>query len=195
MTKAEKTRQFIIESTAPLFNKKGFQGTSMSDITRATGLTKGSVYGNFKNKDELAIETFRYNRFLLTREISQSLKDHMHTVDKLLVFTEFYRHNFIDLFKKGGCAILNTGVDADDCHTGLKEEVKQALNSWKALIENILKDGMSKGEIKKIQSDEFSSFFLAIVEGSIFVAKTTGSSSVMTHNLNLLETEIKKLKY
>jgi AcrR family transcriptional regulator len=40
MSKAEKTKQFIIEKTAPLFNTKGYNSTSLSDITQATGLTK-----------------------------------------------------------------------------------------------------------------------------------------------------------
>ena len=54
MSKAEKTRQFNNESTAELFNKKGYAGTSLSDISEATGLTKGSIYGNFENKDDVA---------------------------------------------------------------------------------------------------------------------------------------------
>jgi AcrR family transcriptional regulator len=40
MSKAEKTKQFIIEKTATLFNTKGYISTSLSDITQATGLTK-----------------------------------------------------------------------------------------------------------------------------------------------------------
>ena len=48
--RSEKTRQFIIETTASLFNKKGYAGTSMSDLTEATKLTKGSIYGNFERE-------------------------------------------------------------------------------------------------------------------------------------------------
>jgi AcrR family transcriptional regulator len=60
MSKAEKTKQFIIEKTATLFNTKGYTSTSLSDITQAT-LTKGSIYGNFENKDEVALEVYKYN--------------------------------------------------------------------------------------------------------------------------------------
>jgi len=60
MSKAEQTRQFIIEKTAPIFNKKGYFATSLSDITTATGLTKGSIYGNFKDKDDLALHVYTY---------------------------------------------------------------------------------------------------------------------------------------
>jgi AcrR family transcriptional regulator len=52
LSKAGRTRQFIIETTAPIFNTKGYEGTSMSTLTEATGLTKGSIYGNFENKEE-----------------------------------------------------------------------------------------------------------------------------------------------
>ena len=61
-TKAERTRNFIIEKTAEIFNRKGYAGTSMSDITEATGLTKGSIYGNFENKEDVALAVFEYNR-------------------------------------------------------------------------------------------------------------------------------------
>jgi len=33
----------------------------MSDLTSATGLTKGALYGNFKNKEELAFLAFKFN--------------------------------------------------------------------------------------------------------------------------------------
>lgn len=45
MVRNEKTRKFIIGRTSPIFNKKGFVGTYLSDITEATKLTKGSIYG------------------------------------------------------------------------------------------------------------------------------------------------------
>jgi len=36
-------------------------GTSLSDMTDATGLTKGSIYGNFNSKDEVALAAFDHN--------------------------------------------------------------------------------------------------------------------------------------
>ena len=43
MSKAENTKAYIVEQTAPIFNKKGYIGTSLTDLTEATGLTKGCV--------------------------------------------------------------------------------------------------------------------------------------------------------
>ncbi|RZL99390.1 MAG: TetR/AcrR family transcriptional regulator, partial [Pedobacter sp.] len=68
-SKAERTRQLIIEQTAPIFNTKGYAGTSMNDLTAATGLTKGAIYGNFENKDEVAVAAFDYNFSKITEHL------------------------------------------------------------------------------------------------------------------------------
>ena len=60
ISKAELTKLHILETVAPIFNKNGYAATSMQDITKATGMTKGAIYGNFKNKEELAISAFKF---------------------------------------------------------------------------------------------------------------------------------------
>jgi TetR/AcrR family transcriptional repressor of nem operon len=54
MTKGEQTRREIVEKAAPLFNQKGFEGTSLADLMQATGLKKGGIYRHFSGKRELA---------------------------------------------------------------------------------------------------------------------------------------------
>jgi AcrR family transcriptional regulator len=42
----------------PSFNRRGFDGCSMQDISAATGLEKGSLYSHFATKEELAAAAF-----------------------------------------------------------------------------------------------------------------------------------------
>src|SRR5580704_4083396 len=51
--KGEQTRQEIIRKAAPIFNQKGYSGTALSDLMRATGLGKGGIYRHFESKQEL----------------------------------------------------------------------------------------------------------------------------------------------
>ena len=46
-------RDTIIEDSMIVFWQKGFQGTSMRDIGKATNLNPGSIYGTFGNKCQL----------------------------------------------------------------------------------------------------------------------------------------------
>jgi AcrR family transcriptional regulator len=47
------TRQLVVDAAYELFRRKGFAGTSLDEIATEAGLTKGAVYSNFANKEEL----------------------------------------------------------------------------------------------------------------------------------------------
>lgn len=56
LTKAERTKQFILETAAPIFNQKGISGANIDDVLAATKLTKGCLYGHFESKEDLALQ-------------------------------------------------------------------------------------------------------------------------------------------
>ena len=74
MSKAQETRENLIRKAAPIFNRQGFLGTSISDIMKATGLKKGGIYNHFKNKDELAIAAFDFYIKLIQEHYGEVLK-------------------------------------------------------------------------------------------------------------------------
>jgi TetR/AcrR family transcriptional regulator, transcriptional repressor for nem operon len=175
MSKAEKTKQFIIEKTASLFNTKGYTSTSLSDITEATGLTKGSIYGNFENKDEVALEVYKYNSGLLGKNMSRSLSEEFPTtIDKLNAFVNFYRKNWKFVFETGGCPLMNAATEADDTFPSLKHQVTESFKSWIKNISEIIVQGQENGEIyQEVNAQEYGSLFIMIVEGGILLSKTT----------------------
>jgi len=46
MTKGELTRKRIVEAAAPIFNRCGYEGSSLNALMEATGLKKGGIYLN-----------------------------------------------------------------------------------------------------------------------------------------------------
>src|SRR3954467_6490489 len=102
MSKAEQTKAFIIEKTAPIFNVKGYAGTSLSDMTEATGLTKGSIYGNFENKDEVALAAFEHNWKCIQAVLREEMDKRKTYKDKLLVFARVYENFNSHPFPEGG---------------------------------------------------------------------------------------------
>lgn len=194
-SKAEKTRQFIIEKTAPVFNEKGFAGTSMSDLTQATGLTKGSIYGNFENKDEVALAAFDYNFQKVTAYVKARILETENAIERLLVYPAVYR-NFLKIpFLKPGCPILNTSTEADDTHPLLKEKANEALAFWKKSIENQVKRGIEKKQIKPATNPtEVAVILMSLIEGAIMQAKVTNRSGELKIAMDFLEAYIKQLR-
>ncbi|GHI90264.1 ScbR family autoregulator-binding transcription factor [Streptomyces xanthophaeus] len=52
--RAEITRQAILDGAAAAFDAAGFEGTSLSDVVRRAGVTKGALYFHFQSKEALA---------------------------------------------------------------------------------------------------------------------------------------------
>ncbi|QDW25399.1 TetR/AcrR family transcriptional regulator [Pedobacter sp. KBS0701] len=177
MTKAEKTRNFIVEKTAPIFNMKGYAGTSLNDITAATGLTKGSIYGNFANKDEVALAAFDYNLKNVSGRIEAEMNRQASVKDKLLVYINIYQ-KFIDgSVSEGGCPVLNTAIDADDTHPELRARVLKAVLDWKNKIAELVEVGIARKEIDANHNPEqIALTIIALVEGGIMISKLTSKT-------------------
>lgn len=195
LSKADRTRQFIIEKTAPIFNSKGYAGTSLNDIIDATGLTKGAIYGNFENKDEVAIAAFDYNFGNITNYIAVRIRERESAIDKLLVYPETHRQILKLSFLKGGCPLLNNCVDSDDTHPQLKEKAIIALNLWRLSIEKIIAKGIQTKEIKKnTNASEFAAILISLTEGAVMQAKVTGKPTELNIAMDFLVKLIKELK-
>ncbi|KOS06665.1 transcriptional regulator [Flavobacterium akiainvivens] len=178
MTKAERTRQLIIEKTAPIFNQKGYAGTSLNDISEATGLTRGGIYGNFENKDEVALAAFDYNYGQFFGVIRGRIKEKSKAHEKLQVYINAYRHPELQAVLQYGCPILNTATESDDTHPELRKRVIAAINRWHRGIEDIVKEGQERKEFRKsVDVKEFASVFIALIEGGVMLVKATGNDS------------------
>lgn len=175
MSKAEQTRQYIIEKTAPIFNKKGYFATSLSDITTATGLTKGSIYGNFKDKDDLATHVYTYQSRKISEAVNQQIMQQKTALKKLLSFLDFYKDNFKNIAASGGCPMMNAAVEADDSLSFLTPKVRRSFDLWRQRLILILEEGVASGEFKQhISAENYAITFMAMVEGGILLSKISG---------------------
>jgi AcrR family transcriptional regulator len=192
MGKAERTKEFIIEKTAPLFNRKGYAGTSLTNMTDATDLTKGSIYGNFKDKDEVALAAFDHNMEQLIAQVRDQQGDQRSALGKLQAFISVYRNGLQSPVLKDGCPIINMGTEVDDTHTQLNEKVNAALARWHKSISAIIHQGKSQAEFRDdVNAGEFASLMIGMIEGGFTLSKISGDNSYITQCLDQLEQLIK----
>ncbi|MCM4172958.1 TetR/AcrR family transcriptional regulator [Arenibacter sp. TNZ] len=196
-TKAERTTAYIIETVAPIFNKLGYVGTSMSDLTEATGLTKGAIYGNFENKDSLALAAFEYNSKKLLTEIDEKLNSNGTSLEKLFVLTNFYRHYDTFVEDLGGCPILNVGIDANHNNKQLLAATREIIKTIEGKIALVLENGSNNNELKlPVTPLQFSKQLFTMIQGAVSMATITGDRKYLLNTIAYLDQlivhEIKK---
>ncbi len=190
MTKAERTRQFIIEKAAPIFNKKGMAGTAISDIMEATKLAKGGVYGNFESKDEICLEAFNYLTKSLSAAIEQSIADKTSAKDKLFALLDFYADR-LPASDRGGCPILNFGTEADDTNPVIKQRVKEAISYSQNRIVRLVRQGIESGEFKEtFDAGNFALKTFTMVEGAILISRIQNSNAHIKLITDMIKAEI-----
>jgi TetR/AcrR family transcriptional repressor of nem operon len=184
--RSEATRQEIVESTAELFNKKGVSATSISDLEKATGMTRGSIYGNFKNKDAVALAVFDHNWALKRKLLSEGANRCTLYKDKLLAHILLHHPSAKTPFTAGGCPLQNTTMEADDTDDLLRSKAATGLISWTKDLMAIIGRGI---EAKEFNPDtdilETALHIIAIIEGAALFARSTKD---MKYVNRLLET-------
>lgn len=195
MSKSEQTKYFIIERTAPLFNTKGYAGTSMNDIMTATSLSKGCIYGNFENKDDVALAAFDYNHSKVMEHMKERILATDNAIERLLVYPNTYRNFFRYPYLLSGCPILNTATEADDTHPKLKEKATKALDFWKTSLIKQIKRGIVRKEIKKnTDPTQIAVIMISIIEGAFMQAKVTGRLKELRIAMDYLDNLIRSLQ-
>jgi AcrR family transcriptional regulator len=53
------TRDHLLAAAAQVFAERGFHGATLDEVAQVAGFTKGAVYSNFKNKDDLFLALFK----------------------------------------------------------------------------------------------------------------------------------------
>ncbi len=190
MDKAEKTRQFIIEQAAPVFNTKGIAATAMSDVMAVTGLSKGTLYVHFKDKEALSHAVVDYNLGLLSAKVMAAVKAKGDAKSRLFAFLDV----FIDPVRppvKGGCPLLNFGVEADDNFPEIREKIQQGLTAAQATIAAIIKKGIAAGTFRHDWNPaEFAVKMFAMIEGGALFSRVAGNNSKMKIINKILKNEI-----
>jgi AcrR family transcriptional regulator len=192
LTKAEKTKLFILETASPLYNVKGISGVSIDDVLEATKLTKGCLYGHFNGKDDLSEQVVDFSLKKMSQKLAGIVSQGKTAKEKIFLYLDFHRDP-LDTYISGGCPIFNTAVEADDHFSSIKTKVATVLKSSLQGISTILKDGIANGEFsKELNADVFAFKILSAVEGAIVISRTIDSKKLMIELIKDLKNELER---
>lgn len=185
------TSEFILDKVAPVFNKQGYVGTSLTDITNATGLTKGAIYCNFSNKEDLALKSFQYNINIAITPLFKLVAAKEGSINKLNAITA-YQRSYYDLVKdRGGCPMLRAGIDTKFINPLLFKAAQQLSQKFTIGLTNIIKEGILTNEIKQDTDPvQYAKIILSLIEGSSLLAFTHNDESYITNAMDFIDSTI-----
>ncbi|SHL32369.1 TetR/AcrR family transcriptional regulator [Flavobacterium chilense] len=185
------TSEFILDKVAPIFNKQGYIGTSLTDITNATGLTKGAIYCNFTNKEDLALKSFQLNINLAITPLFKLVANTQGSINKLYAITNYHR-SYYDLVKdRGGCPMLRAGIDTKFINPLLFKTAQNLSQKFTSGLTNIIEEGIANDEIQhNTDPVKYAKIFLSLIEGSSLLAFTHNDQSYIDNAMDFIDSSI-----
>jgi TetR/AcrR family transcriptional regulator, transcriptional repressor for nem operon len=191
MTKAERTKQFILETAAIIYNQKGLAGTGVDDILEATQLTKGCLYSHFENKEDLTMQVADYLLQKSFEGMSKMLSGPGTAKERIFAYLDFYKVPLRPPMQ-GGCPMFNMAVEADDNLPVVKQKVAEALGKSQKLLASLLEEGIKRKEFKpSLDAEAFAFKVLATVEGATVICRSMTTNKPMQGIIKSLKTELK----
>jgi AcrR family transcriptional regulator len=194
ITKAERTKRFILETAAPLYNQKGISGVSIDDVLAATKLTKGCLYGHFENKDDLSVQVVEFMLDDVVQKMMLKIGAGKTATARVFAFLDFYKDPF-NTHISGGCPIFNTAVETDDNYPAIKDKIGAVIRRGQDTFTSILKQGIQEGEFSpKLDPVVYAFKATAAVEGGLVMCRAMNTAKPMHGLIKSLKAELESYK-
>lgn len=136
----ETKRLLLLQTAARMFNERGFENTTLTDIANSLGITKPSLYYYVKNKEAIFLGIFEITREELLRVMHEAQQNHLMGLDQLKAFmTTYINLSTSDL---GKCVIgMNSTVLSDESARALERTKRQIDSALREILRRGVEDG------------------------------------------------------
>jgi AcrR family transcriptional regulator len=158
----EVRRKEILNAAMRCYSKKGYHATTMDDITRESGLTKGGIYWHFKSKWEIFIEMLREHK-----KVHLALWDRIDRIgvkrDALIEGGLLFLKEYIDnewLFNVNKELAIEATRNVE-----VREELVSMYDEIKGNIRRQFLKGYEQGLTRELDLESTAIILVAVVEG------------------------------
>lgn len=146
----DKKRRDIAAASTALLLEKGFKKLTVTEIAKNAGIGKGTVYDYFSNKEEIVFEIIRtfieeHHNYLLSHTDQETS-----TKQKVLYLFDFFLSEYKSYEKHQDVYREYVSVSLSTKSKAMLEFNSECSVFIKSILENIIDEGIQKGEIKPI---------------------------------------------
>lgn len=185
-----KTKTRILEAALQLSLSKGLAATSLDDVIANSGITKGTFFYHFQNKQDLADKLVAYfakhdqaNFDTLVERVEALSREPLQQVLLMVgLVSEWFKDGKLD---NPGCLFASFCYQSDLWTEEIRQVCDRQLDVWTKWVEGKLKQA-AKQNPPRIRTDlhAVAEMFNGVFEGAFVLARTSNNPKVITQQLN-----------
>jgi TetR/AcrR family transcriptional repressor of nem operon len=140
------TRRRILEVAAEAFAERGYVGTSLSEVLKASGVTKGGFYFHFPSKEALALATLRHKQEQWSAAVMAAVLRRPRALEQLDAMIDA----LCDLHEHDPTcrAVSRLCTELGDEHPELRPQLTPQFTTWVDVVASVIRKGQDEGDIR-----------------------------------------------
>jgi AcrR family transcriptional regulator len=165
----ENTADRILDQSMRLFFQKGYHGTSIDDITKATGVTKGALYWHFRNKEEVLKRIIEEYEKRYLNGLIQAVKEvNGNILDK---FGKYFRYNAAFPYYNPDLCVSFTTLSGElvGAHHPIEPEIRRINKKYQEFLSGLILQGKKEKVFKKEIDPDYAALILIAFQSGILL--------------------------
>lgn len=188
---AEDTRARILSVAQRRIHEQGFRDASIQEIYEELGLTKGALYHYFDSKAELGYAVVEEVLGGYIERFRQDLLAHDDPIEGIMAWIDARTAHQVER----GCPVNNLAQEMSTLDEGFRIRIQGVFDRWASAIGEAFRRGQDRGRIRKeIDPEAWGRFVLAVIEGSVSMAKPARSLDLFRANAETLRSVLEELR-
>jgi TetR/AcrR family transcriptional repressor of nem operon len=192
-----RTREFdeekVLEAAMQLFWEKGYEATSLSDLTSKMGIQRPSIYSAFGDKKELFEAALRKYTMFRASLIRTRLQNHPTVKEAFRTFFEGIVAEEYAEDHSRGCFCINTMVELaphDEKFEILTREHQMYLS---VIFQETIERGIQSGELEiEVSAKALSQSLIVSLIGLTVIMKARPERSFIDNTIDVILTQLKE---
>jgi TetR/AcrR family transcriptional repressor of nem operon len=178
MGKGEQTRERILAAAEPMILRRGFAGTSLDDLLKATKLTKGAFFHHFRDKADFAralVERYAKNDYDLFAGLAAKAEAaSSDPLDQVLLFLKGFE-DFVESLREpvAGCVFAAYTYESLQFDPSIHAFIAQSFRRWGALYEKKFEAVLARYKpARPVTARELAETIMATIEGGFILSRS-----------------------
>jgi AcrR family transcriptional regulator len=166
---AGNTADRILNQSMRFFFQKGYHGTSIDDITKATGVTKGALYYHYRNKEEVLKRIIEEYEKRYLNGLIQAVKEVKGSVlDK---FGKYFRYNAAFPYYNPDLCVSFTTLSGElvGAHHPIESEIRRINKKYQEFLSGLIRQGKKEKVFKKEIDPDYAALILIAFQSGILL--------------------------
>lgn len=182
-----KVKQFnkekVLEVASTIFHQKGYNGTSIDEILKATGLSRSSLYDSFKDKHNLYLQSLEFYKNAEKDGYENVNQKNLNGLQKIeFLFKETVNH-IVNNPDGNGCLMVNAAAEMSKQCDKTAEVICNNKENMHELFTNWLSDAQNSNVVKLSNAPKSYAPFLFNALCGLKVLSQSGATKAELNNV------------